>query len=383
MDKDSQAAVRTEQSQREDGRFDALMEAVVDAIIVIDGRGTILEFSKAAIEMFGYEPTEIVGENVSTLMPEPYRSHHDGFLDNYRKTGKPKIIGIGREVRARRKDGSVFPIDLAVGEVADDDEPRFVGIIRDISARKAVELEAREQRERLAHVTRLSTMGEMAAGIAHEVNQPLTAIATYANAGGRLLTAKTPDLAGLAEILEKLSAQAIRAGEVIRRLRHFVKKREGHYEVVSVNELAYETLQLAEVDSSHHDVELTLQTSKEDLSILADTVQIQQVMLNLIRNAIEAEAMDAADKRSIIIRIQDLTDLVRIEIIDHGSGLDANVKENLFMPFQTTKESGMGMGLSISRSIIEAHKGVLAYRANPRGGAIFYFELPTAERGVS
>lgn len=363
-----------------EGRFAALMEAIVDAIIVIDGDGSIREFNRAAIGMFGYRPGEVIGKNVSMLMPEPFRSDHDRYIGNYLQTGKAKIIGIGREVKALRKDGSIFPIDLSVGEVRGGDDPQFVGIIRDISARKAAELEAREQRERLAHVTRLSTMGEMAAGIAHEVNQPLTAIATYANAGERMLAAADPDLPRLASVLEKLGAQAFRAGEVLRRLRSFVRKREGQYELVSVNELARDTTMLAEVDSHHHRVELKLEMCEGDPKILADTVQIQQVILNLVRNAIEAAATRSADERIVLVRLQNPGDSVIVEIIDRGAGLEPSVSENLFMPFQTTKESGMGLGLSISRSIIEAHKGTLSHRENPEGGMIFYFELPVSDR---
>ena len=383
MVQDNRVAAEGVGAQQVDGRFEALMRAIVDAIVVIDSKGAIREFNEAAIGMFGYKPAEVIGKNVSILMPEPYRSAHDRYINNYLETGKAKIIGIGREVQGLRKDGSVFPIELAVGEVAGESEPQFVGIIRDISARKAAELEARDQRERLAHVTRLSTMGEMAAGIAHEVNQPLTAIATYANAGERMLAAHEPDLPGIAKVLDKLSAQAVRAGEVIRRLRSFVKKREGQYELVCANELAHETTQLAEVDSHHHGIKLSLEKCEGNPEILADTVQIQQVILNLIRNAIESTAAQSTGEAKVCVRLERMADKVRVEIIDRGAGLDTSVSENLFMPFQTTKDSGMGLGLSISRSIIEAHKGTLAYRANPEGGAIFYFDLPVAERGVA
>lgn len=367
--------------QSSDGRFDALLEAIVDAIIVINADGVIEEFSAAATRMFGYEREQVIGQNVSILMPEPYRSNHDDYIANYVRSGDAKIIGLGREVKGLRKDGTIFPIELAVGEVKDNVAPKFVGIIRDISDRKAAELEAREQRERLAHVTRLSTMGEMAAGIAHEVNQPLTAITTYANAGERILGAKAPDLESLRSILSKLSAQALRAGEVIRRLRSFVSKREGQYEVLPINAIANETVILAEVDSRHHDVQLRLEPSPDSPRVLVDAIQIQQVILNLIRNAIEAVASAEGANRCVTIRVSELTDTARVEIIDQGAGLAAGVYKNLFMPFQTTKDSGMGMGLSISRSIVEAHQGSLSYRKNPSGGAIFYFDLPLAERG--
>ncbi len=376
MDQADSHESEASEGHQADGRFDALMEAAVDAIVLIDARGTILEFSRAATEMFGYSSQEVIGKNVSILMPQPYRSEHDQYIQKYLETGNARIIGLGREVEAQAKSGRVFPVDLAVGEVGGKSSARFVGIIRDITARKASELEMREQRERLAHVTRLSTMGEMAAGIAHEVNQPLTAIATYSNASRRMLKTGNPALSELEELLDKISAQALRAGEVIRRLRGFVKKRAGVFTLTSVNELVQEIAELAEVDADHHRVALVLKLCSKNPIILADEVQIQQVLLNLIRNAIEAVApMDIAN-RVVAIKITQDEDRARVEVVDRGPGIDAAVARNLFLPFQTTKDSGMGLGLSISRSIIEAHKGELGFRKNPKGGTIFHFDLP-------
>lgn len=359
-----------------DGRFDALMEAAVDGIVLIDERGQIEEFSRAACELFGYTREEVLGRNVNVLMPEPYRAEHDHYISNYLESGEPKIIGIGREVQARRKDGTVFPVDLAVGEVKEASKVRFVGIIRDVSARKRAELEMREARERLAHVTRLSTMGEMAAGIAHEVNQPLTAIATYSNAGRRMLGAAQPNAEELTEMLEKISAQALRAGEVIRKLRSFVKKRSSEYEQVDLNALVGECATLAEVDARHHDVALHITLDPAPLLVLADAVQIQQVLLNLVRNAIEAVA--SANKKERLVRILTSGDgqLARVAVLDNGPGVPDEVLNHLFEPFQTTKESGMGMGLSISRTIIQAHAGVLKYARDDDGTSRFYFEVP-------
>lgn len=277
----------------------------------------------------------------------------------------------------------MFPIDLAVGEVHDGSEMRFVGIIRDISARKASELEMRQQRERLAHVTRLSTMGEMAAGIAHEVNQPLTAIATYSNASRRMLASSDADLPELSDLLEKISAQAIRAGEVIRRLRRFLKKREGEYETLSLNELVHDIAALAEVDARHHNVKLIIETGEEDVLVLVDAVQIQQVLLNLVRNGIEAMATEDHADKSVSIRLISDSANARVEVIDRGQGIEDSMRDRLFTPFQTTKSFGMGMGLTISRSIIKAHKGMLAFKDNPGGGSIFYFELPVTKGDVA
>lgn len=366
-------------ARRANARFAALLDAAVNAIIVIDKTGHIEVFSRAAMEMFGYSSEEMLGKNVSALMPAPYRQDHDRYIKNYLATGKARIIGIGREVVATRKDGSMFPIELSVGEVHDGTEPRFVGIIRDISVRKIVETEMRQQRDKLAHVTRLSTMGEMAAGIAHEVNQPLTAIAAYSNACRRMIGAKSPDPEEIGILLDKISTQAMRAGEVIRRLRGFVKKHEGELEIYSVNELVREVAALAEVDAHNRGIELGMDLADEELPVLIDPVQIQQVLLNLVRNSIDALEPDHNHDQPVMIRSFRDEQMVMLEVIDSGHGIDEAVRDKLFTPFMTTKSSGMGLGLSISRSIINAHKGALLFRENPRGGSIFYFNLPIAE----
>ena len=165
----------------------ALLDAAVDAVVVIDGSGRIESFNRAAERLFGFSATEVVGRNVSMLMPEPDRSAHDGYIQRYLTTGEARIIGIGREVKGQRRDGTVFPALLSVGRVDGAVPPRFVGFIHDLSERVAAEHEVTQARERLTHVDRLSTMGEMAAGLAHEINQPLAAITTYASACQQLL----------------------------------------------------------------------------------------------------------------------------------------------------------------------------------------------------
>lgn len=367
-----------------EAKLQALLDAAVDAIIVIDSTGRIETVNASALRLFGYCLAEVVGRNVNILMPEPYHQAHDGYLRNYLTSRQARIIGIGREVSARRKDGSVFPISLAVGEAPFGKDRRFVGIIRDLSAQKRAEaelrqaeLEARQQRERLAHVSRLSTLGEMATGIAHEINQPLTAIATYAQACHRLIANGQAEPAELMTVLEKVVAQTQRAGEVIRRLRNLVKRRDSEKLVIDCNELIADTARLADADARIHDQELCLDLHPGLLTVAVDPIQLQQVVLNLVHNGLEA--MSSVGQRHGQVRITSaLTDSgdVEIAVYDQGPGVKEHQVENLFVPFYTTKHTGLGIGLSISRSIVRAHGGELQYRRNAEGGAIFAFTLP-------
>ncbi len=360
----------------------ALLDAAVDAIIVIDHRGRIETFNSAAEVIFGFSAEEVVGENVSLLMPEPYKSEHDSFIRNYLETGNARIIGIGREAQGKRKSGSVFPIDLSVGEIPTDDQPRFVGIIRDITERKRSEEEIHKTRERLSQFGRLSTLGEMAASLAHELNQPLTAIATYTEACQRLIESGKSDDDEILATLKKCNSQAQRAGEVIRRLRQFVKKRELGRREVSCDDLIRDVAALAEVDARDNGIPLTIDLAEGLPKIMVDTVQIQQVVLNLIRNGIDAMMdMDQHDEGISVSVSEFETDQVKIVVTDHGSGITKEAEEKIFQPFFTTKPSGMGLGLAICQSIIESHGGVLSFTKDPSGGTTFYFTLPVISEG--
>lgn len=351
-------------------RFAALMDAAVDAMIVIDQRGLIQEFNPAAQRMFGYEPGEVLGCNVSLLMPAPYATDHDHYLQRYNATGEARIIGIGREVQARRQDGSVFPIDLSVGEVKEDGEVFFVGIIRDISDRQ----EARELRQRLAHVTRLSTLGEMASGIAHEMNQPLTAIVTYAQAARRLQ--QKGDTAELDQVLDKIAKQAERAAAIIRQMRSFVQRQDREQEVVEPGDLVHGVIQFLQMDTGRRNISIEPHVAPDLPPLIVDSVQIQQVLLNLLLNAMDAtESADSNAPVSVLAQ-QGQDDHVLFQVEDRGCGVSAEHESQLFTPFFTTKASGMGMGLPICRSIVQAHGGQLQYRPHPQGGSIFQFSLP-------
>jgi two-component system sensor kinase FixL len=362
-------------------RLGALLDAAVDAIILIDAAGLIRRFNLAAERMFGYAEDEVVGNNVSMLMPEPYRAQHDGYLHRYASTGERRIIGIGREVQAQRKDGTTFPIELSVGEfkatgeLLPGGEHGFVGFIRDLTERKAQTREAEGLRARLTHVGRLGTLGEMVSGIAHEVNQPLTAIANYASACRRLVRSGRIDGEELAETLEKIGAQAERAGQVIRGLRALVRRRDEQREPLDLNRLIRDVIKLVDFEVRQAGYQIDLELEEPLPPTLGDAVQIQQVVLNLIRNGLDAMLEQARGDR---IRIE--TGLhdgrVEIRVTDSGPGLAPQAQQRLFEPFFTTKALGIGLGLSICKSIITAHRGELIGENDPAGGARFRVRLP-------
>ena len=357
----------------------ALLDAAVDAVIVIDADGRIETFNRSAERLFGYTAPEVLGNNVKMLMPEPDHSQHDAYLHRYLTTRVAHIIGIGREVRARRKDGSIFPAALSVGQVAGAEPPRFVGFVRDLSARVAAEREITQARDRLTHVARLSTMGEMAAGLAHELNQPLAAIATYAKACQYLIDKGDPADAGeVRDALTQIDKQALRAGEVIRRLRTFVTNREVRHERVSCQRLLEDLQALARPDARAHDTRLVFEAEPGVPEVMADPVQLQQVLINLIRNGIDAMQIAGSARREIVVRARSVEDGVEFSVRDFGPGLEPVAIANMFNPFFTTKANGTGLGLAISRTIVNAHGGKLAHRPDEIG-AYFHFTLPAAE----
>jgi len=487
----------------------ALMEAAVDAIVVIDHRGTVLAVNDSTSRMFGYRADEMLGENVRMLMPEPDRGAHDGYIARYLETRKPRIIGIGREVTARHRDGTVFPVRLSVGRVPDSAPPRFVGTLRDIRAEReataALKLErdraraflelhdsilleldperrvreinargsellgapvreiigqdwvrfmcgetererarlllasalssgsSRERefdsqdmtgtprriywrcialrtadgtpagwlcsgadvtewaqrehhahlaQERLTRVARMATMGEMAAGVAHEVNQPLTAITTYARACERYLEQSAPDLAEVKEAVREINAEGLRAGEIIRRLRQMVKVDAPDERAdVDINALIEELRSLLQSDARVHDAQLRIELAPALPRVTANSVHLQQVILNLVRNALEALLGQPAGTRRVEIATAVALDGdVQIRVSDNGPGIDSSIADRLFDPFSTTKSSGTGLGLAISRTIVQSHGGTISTRvANPHG-ATFEVRLPaTAE----
>lgn len=356
----------------------SILETVPEAMIVIDAAGVIQSFSTAAVRLFGWEPEEAVGRNVSILMPDPYRTEHDGYIRRYRETGDRRIIGIGRIVVGQRKDGSTFPMELAVGEARAVTGRFFTGFIRDLTERRDQERRLQELQSELVHVSRLTAMGEMASSLAHELNQPLSAIASYMKGSVTLIDAPDPDLSKIRSALDRAGDQALRAGDIIKKLREFVAKGETEHTLEDPAKLMEEASALALVGVKDQDVHVDLRFGRNLGQVVVDKIQVQQVALNLIRNAIDAMSESPRRKLEIHVALED-AGTVRVDVVDTGPGLDPGVRDRLFQPFVTTKATGMGVGLSISRTIIEAHGGRIWAEDNPGGGAIFAFTLPRAD----
>jgi two-component system sensor kinase FixL len=356
----------------------SILETVPDAMIVIDGSGIIQFFSSAAERQFGYLEQDAIGKNVSVLMPNPDRSRHDGYLARYLSTGERHIIGVGRIVTGQRKDGTTFPMHLSIGEMQSGGVPYFTGFVRDLTEHQQTQARVQELQSELVHVSRLSAMGEMASALAHELNQPLAAISNYMKGSRRLLTASSdPNRSKIENALDRAAEQAIRAGQIIRRLRDFVSRGESEKRVESLSKLIEEAGALGLTGAREQGVQLRFNLNPEHDLVLVDRVQIQQVLVNLFRNALEAMA-HSPQRELIASNAKVADDMIEVAIFDTGPGIPDDVMPNLFQTFYTTKETGMGVGLSISRSIIEAHGGRMWAEANSSRGATFRFTLPGA-----
>ena len=318
----------------------------------------------------------MVGRNVKMLMPSPYRENHDGYLRRYFETGERRIIGVGWVVVGERKDGSTFPMELAVGEVKSAGARFFTGFVRDLTERQETDSRLQELQAELVHISRLTAMGEMASTLAHELNQPLSALANYVQGSRRILEDRTDETSGiLRQALDKAAEQALRAGEIIRRLRDFVARGETERRVESLVKLVEEASALALVGAKEQGVRVRFLLDPRIDLVLVDKVQIQQVLLNLMRNAIEA--MANAPRRELVIGAEPAADgMAVISVADTGSGISDEIAAQIFQPFVTTKRQGMGIGLSISRTIVESHGGEIATRPNAGGGTIFQFTIP-------
>lgn len=360
----------------------SILETVPDGMIVIDEHGIIQSFSAAAERIFGYAAQEVCGRNVSLLMPSPHREHHDEYIQRYLRTGERRIVGIGRVVAGQRKDGSTFPIELAVGEVNHGGHRLFTGFVRDISERQQTRQRLQELQSELSHVSRVSEMGQMASALAHEINQPLAAASNYLHAAQRLYARRDEEGAGrVDEAIALAGEQVERASQILRRLRTFIKKGEPpELRAEDVAKLMEEGSAIALVGARDRGVTVRLQAAANLPTVLVDKIQIQQVIVNLMRNAVEA--MEQSPRRELTLDATLAADgrQVAMRVIDTGPGLAPEVAERLFQPFVTTKQHGMGVGLSICRSIVEGQGGKLVAERNPEGGTIFSFTLPVVPR---
>ena len=378
--RDITAAKRAQQLLMErEAHLQSVLNTVPDAMVVIDPRGIIQSISATAETLFGYTAGEAIGRNVSMLMPEPYRSGHDGYLARYMTTGERRIIGIGRVVVGCRRDGTTFPMELAVGEVRLGERRLFTGFVRDLTERQETQRRLQDLQEELLHMARFTALGEMASTLAHELNQPLTAVASYLNGARRLIDGGKPDdLPMIRGAIESAAEQALRAGQIIRRLREFVSRGESDYVPEDMRRLVEEACALALVGAKEAGVHFTLRFDNDLPPVLADKIQIQQVLVNLIRNAIEAMQQTETRELTVSVSASD-ANMAQISVRDTGSGITPEILPQLFQPFVTSKPHGMGVGLSISRTIAESHGGRLWAEPGPDRGTIFHLTLRIAD----
>ncbi|HET9639250.1 MAG TPA: PAS domain S-box protein [Allosphingosinicella sp.] len=361
--------------EKREQHLHSILATVPDAMVVIDEQGTMISFSAAAERLFGYTEEEVLGKNVSMLMPNPDRDRHDSYLQRYLDTGVPRIIGTGRIVTGLRADGTTFPMKLSVGEALTDEQRLFTGFVQDLTERNEFEARLEQLKSELIHVSRLSAMGTMASTLAHELNQPLTAIATYGEAAGTVLENPGPDeLEMLREIFTEITGQSLRAGAIVRRLRDFVARGETAKAVEDLPKLINEASALALVGSRESGVSVQFAYDPEATPVLVDKVQIQQVLINLMRNAMEAMEGCPVRRLSVTTALVD-PETVRVSVADTGLGIAPEMSERLFEAFASTKSSGMGLGLSICRTIIEAHGGRIRAAPHEGGGTEFQFTL--------
>ena len=366
----AEVGARARESEALAGRLAAVMEAVPDAMVVTDRTGVIQAFSTAAERLFGYGRDEVLGRDVAMLVPQPNAEHDERFA-SYVATGGHKITD--RMVMGRRKDGTQFPAELSVGEEKTGTEGQFTGFVRDLTERQTSEQRIHELQSQLLHVSRLNEMGQMASAFAHELNQPLSAASSFVSGAKRLIEKGELPLAAVG--CQKAIEQISRAGDVIRRLRDFVGRGHAERRLESLPQLVEESAALALVGTRGDGVTAQMRFSPEAGVAVVDRVQVQQVLVNLIRNAVEA--MASALERQLTISTARLGgDLVEVAIADTGPGLSPIVRDRLFQPFATTKAAGMGVGLSLCRIIVEAHGGSIWAEDRPEGGAIFRFTLP-------
>ncbi len=355
----------------------SILQSVPDAMIVIDDRGIIMAFSRAAETLFGYKSEDVVGENIKCLMTDTDQSHHDQYIRNYLTTGERQIIGIGRIVEARLANGDSIPVELKIGEANIGERKLFTGFIRDITEKQANVHRIGELQAELSNFSRLSAVGTMASAMAHELNQPLTAVANYLEAARDMLDDPSPDdLAMVQEAMAAAAEQSIRAGQIVRRLRDYVSRGELDLRPFPLKEIIDDAVTIAKVGIDGPLARVVVRLDDPDVKVMADRLQLRQVFANLVRNAIEALA--ETENQQVWIHGRQVGEEIIVEVRDNGPGLSEDLLHSPFEAFQTTKATGMGLGLSICQTIVEAHGSSIQVASEPGTGACFTFTLRIA-----
>ncbi len=360
-----------------DTRLMRILDTVADGIVVMDDTGRVLMLNHACEEMFGYAAMDVVGNDVGVLMSPDHAELHQLFVDHYIETNEKRIIGASREVSGRHRDGSEIPIELSVGEAVTPEGRQFIGVMRDLRARKIMESRLAEAQSQLMQMTRINAMDEMSAAIAHELNQPLTAITLYLQALRRkyALALDSNADADVLELLDKAMRETNRAGKIVQRVSQFIEKREPKRTPVALEPLIDDCIDLMTLGYKATNVDVRRETPNSGLIFNVDPVQIQQILVNLIRNGIETVQGQPIQAVGISVAV-DAHD-VKVSVSDTGPGISPDLVPNLFSAFTGAKRQGLGLGLTISRAIAQNHGGDLTVDPGGNGrGATFTLRLP-------
>ncbi|MTI00214.1 PAS domain S-box protein [Roseibium sp. RKSG952] len=358
-----------------EARLASVFDTAADGIIVMNDRCQVLAFNKASERIFGYDAADLLGGNIDKIMPADYAAAHDGYVRHYLDTGEKKIIGIGREVRGRHKDGTEFPVELSVGEASTPEGRQFIGILRDLRPRRNVEERLAQAQAQLVHMTRISALDEMGAAIAHELNQPLTALILYMQALSRKASALEEANPQFLDILAKALGEAERASDIIQRMRQFVERKEPERELIDIPAFATECIGLVNMADAGDRPDYQLTVSDNLPPLEADAVQIRQVLVNLLRNA--SDAVQKQPTKIVSLKVQADKGSIEFIVQDSGPGVPDSSIPELFKAFSGRKKKGLGLGLAISRSIAQNHGGDLVLDTNrTESGATFILRLP-------
>lgn len=350
-------------------------------MVVIDEAGTVLLYNAACERLFGYSAAEVLGKNVKLLMTQRDRRNHDAYIRNYMRTGEARVIGSGRDVTGRRKDGAVVPLRLSVGELRDDgDALLFVGTLHDLTETLQTRARIEELQSELMQVTRASAVAAMGSALAHELTQPLSAVVGFVEASAALIDQDgDPTSAKVREYMDQAVAQSLRAGEVVRLLREFVGRGDTEHSMQDINVVVEETCRLVTLGKATDGIDLELELAADLPPVLIDHIQIQQVILNLVRNSMDA----VKDVEAPAITVSTALGREEVEVIvrDNGPGLPPEVRDRVFQPFVSTKPDGIGIGLSICRTIVDAHGGRIEVHTGAKWGTRFRFSVPAFQDG--